>query len=490
MYPIINLSGSPAVSGQKAALYLQTGTDATLDNAKVDVTGYTGAKLTVEEASPDGKAGSYAIKTAEGNKDKFTLTNSGWRYLYKDGGLVLDSHTHSYTYAADGAVITESCTCGHEETATLSVQDGADLTYTGSAVKPVTVTYSDGWAGTGAEKPDESEITYTNNTNAGTAAAGLTISEKTASLNFTISARGMSGAEVILESGTLTYNGQEQTQGVKSVTVNGRTLTEGTDYTISGNKGTNAGTYTLTITGQGNYTGTIQTSFDIIQMTDADKPGVPEKPGDTTSPAVSQKEQEKNALSLNAKLKVSQPGKKINIAWGKVSGADGYDVYVQYCGKKFTKNSITAIKNGKTTKVTVKKVNGKPLDLKKNYKIYVLAYKWVNGKKVTLGKTVTAHIVGRKNAKYTNVRAVKVKKSSYSLKKGKTVTIKASTVLVSKGKKQLTNAHAKQFRYASTNKKVATVSAKGKIKAVGKGSCIIYVYARNGYAKKIKVTVK
>ncbi len=206
--------------------------------------------------------------------------------------------------------------------------------------------------------------------------------------------------------------------------------------------------------------------------------------------SVTKKEQEKNALSLNAKLKVSQTSKKINIAWGKVAGADGYDVYVQYCGMKFTKKSITAIKNGRTTNVTVKKVNGKPLNLKKNYKIYVLAYKQVNGKKVTLGKTIIAHIVGKNNTKYTNVKAVRVKKSSYTMKNGKTVTIKASTVLVSKKKKQLSNAHAKQFRYATSDKKVATVSAKGKIKAVRKGSCTIYVYARNGYAKKIKVTVK
>ncbi len=204
----------------------------------------------------------------------------------------------------------------------------------------------------------------------------------------------------------------------------------------------------------------------------------------------SKEEQTKNELTLNAKIKVSQSGRKIKVSWGRISGADGYDVYVQYCGKKFTKKSITAIKSGKTTKVTVKKVNGKSLNLKKNYKIYILAYKLAGDKKITLGKTITAHIVGRKNAKYTNVKAVKVKKSSYRLKKGKTAQIKAKTVLVSRNKKQLTNAHAKQFRYATSDKKVATVSKKGKIKAVGKGSCTIYVYARNGYAKKIKVTVK
>ena len=55
---------------------------------------------------------------------------------------------------------------------------------------------------------------------------------------------------------------------------------------------------------------------------------------------------------------------------------------------------------------------------------------------------------------------------------------------------RFTNAHATEFRYASTDKKVATVSSKGKIKAVRKGSCTIYVYARNGYAKKVKVKVK
>ena len=48
----------------------------------------------------------------------------------------------------------------------------------------------------------------------------------------------------------------------------------------------------------------------------------------------------------------------------------------------------------------------------------------------------------------------------------------------------------KEFSYATSDKKVATVSSKRKIKAVGKGTCIIYGYARNGYAKKVKVTVE
>lgn len=202
------------------------------------------------------------------------------------------------------------------------------------------------------------------------------------------------------------------------------------------------------------------------------------------------KEQKKRELAFNAKLKVSQKGRKIEMSWGKVPSADGYDVYVQYCSKDFDAGSITPVRNGKTTKLTVKKVNGKNLDLKKVFKVYVLAFRQEEGRKVTLAKTITAHVVGSKNTKYTNVKAVKVKKSSYNLKKGGTAAIKAATVLVSRNKKKLSNEHAKEFRYATTNHKIAAVSNKGKIKAVGKGSCSIYVYARNGYAKRIKVKVK
>lgn len=200
--------------------------------------------------------------------------------------------------------------------------------------------------------------------------------------------------------------------------------------------------------------------------------------------------QEKNKLSLDSGLKVSQTGSQINIAWGKVPGASGYDVYVQYCGMKFSAKSVNQVKGGTKTKAIVKKVNKKKLDLKKSYKVYVAAYKISGGKKVALCKSITAHIIGRNNKKYTNVKAITVKKDSYTLKKGKTAKIQTKTVLVSKGKRELPNNHAEKFRYASSNKKIATVSANGKIKAIKKGSCIIYVYARNGYAKKIKVTVK
>ena len=99
-------------------------------------------------------------------------------------------------------------------------------------------------------------------------------------------------------------------------------------------------------------------------------------------------------------------------------------------------------------------------------------------------------ISGLKNKKYTNVKKITLKKKSLKLKVGKTAKIKADMVLEDKKKKQLSSRHARKLRYASSDSKIAKVSKKGKVKAVKKGRCVIYVYARNGYAKKVNVTVE
>lgn len=215
---------------------------------------------------------------------------------------------------------------------------------------------------------------------------------------------------------------------------------------------------------------------------------------DNVTPAPSKTPSDKTAkedkLALNAGFKVSQTGNKIKILWGEVSEADGYDVYAQYCGKKFNSRPSNSVKSGKVTKISVQKINGKKLNLKKSYKLYVAAYKLVNGKKIIMCKSIIAHNAGIKNKKYTNVKDIKVKKTSYTLKEGETAKINAITVLVDKKKKMLSDNHAKEFRYATSDKEVAVVSSSGKIKATKKGSCIIYVYGKNGNTKKIKVKVK
>ena len=170
-----------------------------------------------------------------------------------------------------------------------------------------------------------------------------------------------------------------------------------------------------------------------------------------------------NAISINKGLKVSQTGNKLNISWGKVSGADRYEVYAAYCGKKFGKNPVKIVTKAGVTTAVIKKLDGKKLNLRKNFKVYVVAYKTVDGKKQKLGKTVAAHVVGRKNAAHTNIKAIKPEKSKATIKKGKTWRIKAAVVLVDPSKKMLSDSHAPTFRYASSNKKIATVDKNGKV---------------------------
>lgn len=114
------------------------------------------------------------------------LSQEGWSN-YKS--YIADAPHIKFSYTADGAVITQSCAnCGEKlGTATISVDSGADLNYTGSEIKPAKVTYSDGWVEDN-NKPDNTAITYENNINAGTATAKLTIGGATAQINFTIKA--------------------------------------------------------------------------------------------------------------------------------------------------------------------------------------------------------------------------------------------------------------------------------------------------------------
>ena len=44
--------------------------------------------------------------------------------------------------------------------------------------------------------------------------------------------------------------------------------------------------------------------------------------------------------------------------------------------------------------------------------------------------------------------------------------------------------------YESSNPKVAKVNKNGKVTAVAKGSCYVYIYAQNGIYTRVKVNVK
>ena len=74
----------------------------------------------------------------------------------------------------------------------------------------------------------------------------------------------LSSASLTFPSGLLyVYNGSEQKPDV-TVTLNGKTLTKDTDYTISYSNNTKGGTAKVTITGKGLYKGTVSKNFYIL----------------------------------------------------------------------------------------------------------------------------------------------------------------------------------------------------------------------------------
>ncbi len=164
-----------------------------------------------------------------------------------------------------------------------------------------------------------------------------------------------------------------------------------------------------------------------------------------------------------------------------------YEVYATYCGGTYS--LIKTVTDGSLT-CSFKKLDGVKIDFSKNFKVYVAAYRTIDGEKQLIAKTIKAHVVGNENKKRTNASSIELEKSKYSVKVGNTFEIKATTILVDPKKKQLSNAHAAEFRYLSTDKSIATVSKDGIVTGISKGTCYICVYSRNGLGVKVKVTVK
>ena len=83
----------------------------------------------------------------------------------------------------------------------------------------------------------------------------------TAEKEFEVVARELTEENVTFGE-NLVYTGNELTQTV-TVTVGGKELTKDTDYTVTGLTGTEPGSYPVTVTGTGNYTGEVTKSFTI-----------------------------------------------------------------------------------------------------------------------------------------------------------------------------------------------------------------------------------
>ncbi len=196
-----------------------------------------------------------------------------------------------------------------------------------------------------------------------------------------------------------------------------------------------------------------------------------------------------NANALNKNIKVVWNKNNLKTTWGKVSGADGYEVYAAAHGNKYAK--VKTIKGAKKTTYTIKKIKGKKLRPAGSYKVAVKAYRVVKGKKQYVGTSLTMHTVGKSNKTYTNPKRVKAAKKSVTLRAGKSKKISVKVTKQSSKKKLLKTSLVPKLRYFSTNPKVATVAAKGgTIKAKKKGACMIYAVGANGVKTKIKVKVR
>ena len=122
-------------------------------------------------------------------------------------------------------------------------------------------------------------------------------------------------SSVKLSKTSYTYNGKAQKPKVVIKTSKGKALTEGKDYTVKYPKGMKTpGTYTVTVTFKGNYSGKKTLTFTIA----------PKAPT----------------------LKATAAKKAAKLSWSKQTGATGYNVY------------MATSKNGKYKKIATVKGNG------------------------------------------------------------------------------------------------------------------------------------
>ena len=213
--------------------------------------------------------------------------------------------------------------------------------YDGKAKKPgVTVKLN----GKTLKNGTDYTVSYSNNTKVGT--AKVTITGKgnyTGSVSKTYIIKNNFKKATVSGISTKAFTGKNITQSI-TVKYNGKTLKNGTDYTVSYSSNKNIGTATVKVTGKGSYAGTITKTFKI-------------------NPA------KQEIQKLTAKSKA------FFVDWAQKGSATGYEI--QYAtNSKFTSAKKVTITNKKTDKTTISKLSGK-----KKYYVRVRSYTTVKGTK-------------------------------------------------------------------------------------------------------------
>ncbi len=290
--------------------------------------------------------------------------------------------------------------------------------YDGTYKKPAaTVTFG----GKVLQEGKDYTISYRNNLNVGVTtviATGMGDYTGYTSKNFTITKRALAGGTVSVAS-SVSFTGSNITPSV-TVKVAGRTLTSGTDYTVSYSNNKNVGTSNVYVYGKGNYSGSLSAKFDIV-------------------PAKQQIQ----------KLETKYKG--FYIDWAQKGSATGYDV--EYSVKANMSGAVSKhLTANKPDTLTVSGLSGD-----KTYYVRVRSYTNVNGK-VYYGAWSDVKSIKTAN---NDITKATVSGISTKLFTGKAIT---QNVTVKVGNTVLKNGTDYTVSY-SNNKKVG----KATVKITGKG---------------------
>ncbi len=139
--------------------------------------------------------------------------------------------------------------------------------YTGKAIKPVPTVKAYGKKLTAGK---DYKVTYSNNKNAGKATVKITgLDDFTGSVVKHFKIKKAPLKTVNVTDSSVPYTGKKHTPAPVVKAAPGgktKTLTKGTDYTVSYTNNLNAGTAKVTVKGKGNYTGTLTTTFKITRL--------------------------------------------------------------------------------------------------------------------------------------------------------------------------------------------------------------------------------
>lgn len=216
-------------------------------------------KITVPSATYNGKAQKPAV-TVKYNNYKFK-NGTDYTLSYKNNTKI---GTATVTVKGKGKLSgTKSVTfkINAKPIKNAVVTYNNSLTYNGSTLSPaVTVKYGNATL----KKNTDYTVAYSNNVNAGTGTITITgkgIYGGSVKKTFTIKKLGIS-ATAVSGTGNKVYTGSA-IKPVPAVKAGGRTLKNGTDFTVSYKNNTEPGTATLIVNGKGNYSGSVSKTFKI-----------------------------------------------------------------------------------------------------------------------------------------------------------------------------------------------------------------------------------